>query len=217
MKLESTGILIGMRAIGERDSVAIIFTHDFGVMRGVMRAAQIAKKNKPLVGQVGAMSWMARLDSQLGAFHWEADKNLAATLMMRPRALACMNAAFELLVALLPERERFEHLYARTIDMLRELATAPDVDAVYLAWEVELLRDAGYALDLTRCSGCGRTESLHYISPRTGRAVCDTCAAPYVAKLYKLPLTLDTTLRFIEGACAQQGAIVPPARLFIGR
>lgn len=121
MKLESYGILIGMRPLNERDAVAQVFTQDFGVMVGVMRGAVVAKKNKPLVGQVGAVSWNARLDSQLGTFHWEAERNLAAGLLVRPRALAEMNAAFGLLAVLLPERECYGTLYDDTYIMLNDL------------------------------------------------------------------------------------------------
>lgn len=206
-----------MRPLGERDSLATVFTADYGLMRGVMRAAQVAKKNRPLLGQVGAVSWMARLDSQLGAFHWEAEKNLAAQLMLNPRALMLMNSAFALLTALLAEREAFPDLYSKTRDMLAALADNDAPDNIYLSWEVELLRHAGYALNLTRCSGCGATSDLNFLSPRTGRAVCDTCAAPYAGRLYRLPLGLEITLKFIEGACAQQGAAVPVARTFIAR
>ena len=218
MKLDGTGILINLSPLGERDTLSTVFTHEYGVMRGVMRAAQIARKNKPLVGQVGAVSWNARLDSQLGAFHWEATRNLSAPLMFNARTLALMNAAFALMAALLPERVPFPELYTRTLEMLATLATAgADADAAYLGWEVALLRDAGYALDLSRCSGCGATSDLTFLSPRTGRAVCEACAAPYVSKLYRLPLTLDTTAKFIAGACTQQGTDVPPARIFIMR
>ena len=216
MKLESNGILIVMNPIGERDSVAHIFTRDFGMMHGVMRAAQIARKNKPLVGQIGSATWSARLDSQLGAFHWESCENLSAPLMGDMRALGCMNAAFALLDALLPEREPYANLYDSTIALLREISHG-DVMARYLDWEMNLLRELGYALDLSHCSGCGRTDNLNFLSPRTGRAVCDDCAAPYINKVYKLPITLDTTMHFIDGVCRQQGIEIPMARLYLSR
>lgn len=211
MKLESDGILISLRPIGERDSVAHIFTRDFGVMCGMMRGAQIARKNRPLVGQKGAAAWNARLDSQLGAFHWDADRNLAAPLMTDAHNLALMNSAFDLIATLLPEREKYEMLYSQTVALLGELAAGGGADA-YLQWEVNLLRELGYALNLTRCSGCGTRENLNYLSPRTGRAVCDTCAAPYASRLYRLPLNLDTTLRFLDSVCAAQGVTLPVAR-----
>ena len=213
MKLESVGVLISLRAFNERDAIARIFTRDFGILVGMMRGAIVAKKNKPLIGQVGNVSWNARLDSQLGTFHWDAEKNLAAPLMLDAKKLACMNSAFELLETLLPERESYERLYFETLDLLCALVTC-DAD-VYLDWEINLLRELGYALDLSRCSGCGCDDNLNYLSPRTGRAVCDSCAAPYINKLYKLPVGLNTTLRFLENICVQQSAQIPPMRAML--
>ncbi len=216
MKLESNGILIGLQPIGERDSVAHVFTRDFGMMHGVMRAAQIARKNKPLLAQIGAVSWNARLESQLGAFHWDAVENLSAPLMMDMHALGCMNAAFALLNALLAERESYVALYDATVAFLHDLANGNAMEK-YLNWEIGLLRELGYALDLSRCANCGRGDNLDFLSPRTGRAVCRDCAAPYINKLYRLPINLDTTLHFIEMVCAQSGIDVPVARAYLSR
>lgn len=215
MKLESDGILISLRPFGERDCVARVFTSDFGIMCGMMRGAQIARKNKPLVGQVGAVSWVARLDSQLGAFHWDAEKNLATEIMFLAQPLQFMNSAFALISALVPEREKYGALYVQTLDLLKNLPDAP-VDA-YLEWEIGLLRELGYALNLSSCSGCGGHENLMYLSPRTGRAVCEKCAAPYVSRLYKLPVNLNVTRCFLERACATQGVDLPTVRMMLGR
>ena len=210
MKLESDGILISLRPFNERDAIAHVFSRDYGVLAGVMRGAVVAKKNKPLLGQVGQMSWNARLDSQLGTFHWDSNKNMAVPLMTMHSRLGAMNAAFELLNCLLPEREAYENLYDKTICLLQSLAVG-QCDA-YLLWETCLLQELGYALDLSHCSGCGKTSDLHFLSPRTGRAVCSACAMPYINKLYRLPLTLMTTLHFVEGVCVQQGVNVPMMR-----
>ncbi len=211
MKLESVGLLISIRPINERDSIAHVFTRDFGVVSGMMRGAVVAKKNKPLVGQVGLAAWNARVDSQLGVFHWDIERNLGAVLMNRPQMLMAMNSAFALLNALLPEREENNLLYDETIDLLMSMASGGGM-AAYLQWEINLLRDVGYALDLSHCSGCGRLDGLQYLSPRTGRAVCIECAQPYLDKLFKLPINMNTTLRFLESICMQQGIEVPMAR-----
>jgi recombinational DNA repair protein (RecF pathway) len=265
MKLESVGILIELRPFRERDALARIFTRDHGVLAGMMRGAQVARKNKPLTGQVGPVAWNARLDSQLGVFHWEAERNLAAPLMSDAEALGLMNSAFALLSALLPEREKYESLWLQTEAMLgnigayvQRLENHPkhvrppslhrnasrsdspsreelleyselnspleedsqsaskaqrDADAgldgvareLYLSWEVGLLRELGYALDLARCSGCGRTEGLTHLSPRTARAVCETCAAPYLDRLHPLPVGLGTTEKFLRKIMTEQG------------
>ena len=211
MKLESKGILISLRPINERDSLARVFSRDYGILVGVMRGAVVAKKNRPLVGQIAVVSWNARLDSQLGTFHWDAEKNLAAPLIINPNALMAMNSMFGLIDTLLPERESYVSLYDKTVEVLHNLSTG-DVLPIYLEWEINLLRELGYALDLSHCSGCGGVDDLNYLSPRTGRAVCNTCAAPYINKLYRLPLNLNTTLRFLENICLQQGVQIPIVR-----
>lgn len=213
MKLESEGVLIGLRPFNERDVIARVFTRDYGVVVGVIRGGVVAKKNRPLIGQCGNAIWNARLDSMLGTFHWEIDKNLSVPLMGNVVALNYMNSAFDLLATLLPEREKYDSLYYNTIDVLNNMCS--DADLAYLHWEIALLRELGYALDLSACSGCGTHECLNYLSPRTGRAVCDVCAGPYLNRLYRLPLNLNTTLSFIEGICLQQGVDVPLMRKMI--
>lgn len=210
MKLESNGIIISMRPFGERDAVAHIFTEHHGVLTGMLRGAGANSKNKPLVGQVGAVAWNARLDSQLGVFHFEAQRNLGLPAMMDSSKLAYMNAMFSLIETLLPEREAYPNLYNATIKTLADLSAES-----YLQWELGLLRDLGYALDLSKCSGCGKNDDLIYLSPRTGRAVCKECGAPYVDKLFKLPINLSVSLKFVENICAGQDVRVPDFRIFL--
>ena len=211
MKLETVGILIALKPLGERDSVARVFTYDYGLLVGMMRGAQVARKNKPLIGQLGAVSWNARLDSQLGAFHWEAEKNLVASSMSSQMSLDFINSSFELIDSLLPEREKYEYLYEATIDFMKKTQEG-NLKYSYLMWEVCLLRELGYALDLSRCSGCGTRENLNYLSPKTGRAVCDACAEPYIDKVYKLPLSLEITGCFLQKVCDSQGIVLPFSR-----
>jgi DNA repair protein RecO (recombination protein O) len=212
MQIETSGILINIRPFSERDVVAHIFTHDNGVLVGMLRGGAVAKKNRPLIGQIGNVSWVARLDSQLGTFHFESEKNLATPLMIDSESLKYMNAAFALIYTLLPERESYNALYEDTVNLLQNLASAQSKENTYLDWEISLLRELGYALDLNKCSGCQKTEDLIYLSPKTGRAVCADCGAPYVDKLYKLPINLNITKRFISAVCDVQGTDVPNAR-----
>ncbi len=214
MKLESVGLLISMQPFGERDSIARVFSVDFGVLSGMMRGAQSSRRNKPLIGQIGTVSWNARLDSQLGTFHWEAEKNLSACLMGNQEKLSYMNSAFSLIATLVPEREQYSHLYLSTVDLLNSL-NGDDASGVYLRWEISLLEALGYALDLKTCSGCGTHDDLKFLSPRTGRAVCATCAKPYINKLYRFPVDLNVTMRFLERACMEQGTELPIARKFL--
>ena len=216
MKLESSGILISLRPFDEANAIAQIFSADFGIMSGMLRGALSPRRSaRPLIGQIGNFSWNARLDSALGILHWEPERNLAAPLMQNAQSLAFMNSAFDLISNLLPEREQYKNLYHDTVKLLNELASHEKSTEKYLTWEIGFIRDLGYALDLTHCSGCGRLDNLAYLSPRTGRAVCTDCGAPYADKLYRLPITLDTTFRFLENICLNQGAKTPPFRTIL--
>lgn len=215
MKLESDGILISLRPFDDKNAIAQIFSRNFGVMSGMMRGAIVARTNKPLIGQIGNVTWNARLDSALGVFHWDAEKNLAAPIMNDSNLLPFMNSAFGLISTMLPERESYIGLYDETIKLITNMLRSNDVTQEYLNWEICLLRELGYALDLSHCSGCGKTTNLNYLSPKTGRAVCDDCAEPYLSKLYRLPISLNITLRFLENICANVGASVPLFRTML--
>ncbi len=213
MKLESAGLLISLRPFSERDAVAHIFTREHGVVAGMIRGAVATKTNKPLVGQIGNTTWGARLDSALGVFHWESEKNLTAQIMMNFERIKFVNCVFDLIKTLLPERESYSTLYDSTIQFLANLPNTNSPVDDYLGWEVTLLRELGFALDLTKCSGCGVAENLTHLSPKTGRAVCTKCAEPYKNRLFQLPLTLETTLNFLEKICTELDARLPNTRL----
>jgi DNA repair protein RecO (recombination protein O) len=59
--------------------------------------------------------------------------------------------------------------------------------ALYVRWEVGVLAELGFALDLEKCAATGETENLAYVSPRTGRAVSYSAGAPYKERLLILP------------------------------
>jgi DNA repair protein RecO (recombination protein O) len=214
MKLESVGILIDMRPFGDKDIIATIFSCDFGILKGMIRAGSIAKKNRPLIGQFGAVSWNARLDSQLGVFHFESEKNLTVNLMADSQKLMFVNSVFSLLSILLPEREKYESLFNNTKQLLIDLVGADIYGArkLYIDWEINLLSHLGYGFNLDACSNCGCKNDLNYLSPKTGRAVCDKCANPYLDKLFKLPISLDITKSFIGKICCGHDVKIPYAR-----
>ncbi|MDR0967476.1 MAG: DNA repair protein RecO [Rickettsiales bacterium] len=201
MKLESVGILIELRWVGERDAVARIFSRDHGIMVGIIRGAAVAKKNKPLVGQIGNVSWNARLDSQLGVFHWESEQNMVADNFFNSDALGFINSAFGLLSAMLPEREKYETMWIKT----KEFLSGEISSETYLDWEILLLAELGYAIDQSNCGGCGCRNELTHLSPRTGHAVCAKCAEPFLGRLYPLPLNLGITRKFLEKIIVEMG------------
>ena len=190
--MESNGIIIELRPFGERDFVGRVFSSDFGILAGIFKAGQIAK-NKPLVGQSGKVSWNARLDSQLGSFHFENERNLLAAFFSNAEKLKYANACFALLSAFLPEREKYGKLFFDTLRLFSDLTPES-----YLEWEQGLLAELGYGFALEKCGNCGAKENLAYISPKTGRAICESCGQAYKDKLFGFPVSLDVTKYFLE-------------------
>ena len=195
MKFESIGLIIELKSFGARDFVARVFTKDFGVICGLFKAGQVLKA-KPMLGQFGHVSWNARLDSQLGSFHFENEKNLTLSFFNSPEKLKYVNCSFSLLSKMLPEREKYEKLFVETLHFLEN--SISDIEERYLNWEQTLLAELGYGLMLGACGNCGKKNDLIFISPKTRRAICRICGEEYKDKLFKFPINLNITKRFLE-------------------
>ncbi len=97
-----------------------------------------------------------------------------------------MSAACALVDSALPEREAHPKLFGRFLDLLKYLNEA-DWSAHYVAFELDLLSDLGFGLDLSHCAVSGDTKELVYVSPKTGRAVSAGAGEPYRERLLALP------------------------------
>ena len=59
--------------------------------------------------------------------------------------------------------------------------------AALARFELALLEEIGFGLDLSCCAATGVIEDLAYVSPRSGRAVSREAAQPYLDKMFTLP------------------------------
>jgi DNA repair protein RecO (recombination protein O) len=104
------------------------------------------------------------------------------------------------LARLLPERDPHPELYAATLDILRAFDDAGLWPALFVRWELQLLGELGFGLDLSECAATGVDADLIYVSPRSGRAVSRDAGNPYCDRLLKLPaFLLDETAPASEG------------------
>jgi DNA repair protein RecO (recombination protein O) len=113
-----------------------------------------------------------------------------AAIMADRAALAALGSVTALIAATLPERDAHPELYARTRDLVEALGAAPDWTARYAAWEVALLAELGFGLDLSACAVTGATEELVWVSPMSGRAVSRAAGAAWADRLLPLPAFL---------------------------
>ena len=204
MEWRDEGTVILSRPYGETSAIVEVLTADHGRHAGVVRGGASRKVAATLQpGSQVAVAWRARLDDQLGSFTVEPLASRAGLLADR-LALAGLNAICAMLHLALPERQPHPALYRQTQALLAALARDVDWPAAYLRWEMILLEELGFGLDLSRCAVTGQREDLAYVSPKSGRAVSRQGAGDWAARLFPLPLGLQGQGP-ISGAELQQG------------
>lgn len=138
------------------------------------------------VGNVVDVSWQSRTSDGLGAFTLELSKNYTAAFMQDGLRLGALQAACSLCDEALPERESHPALFYGLLALFDTLESEV-WGAAYVMWEIALLKELGFSLDLTSCAGGGSDMALAYVSPKTGRAVSYQAGEPYKERLLPLP------------------------------
>ena len=165
---EDDGVVLAVRRFGEHDAICTLLTASHGRTAGMVKGGS-GKNGRSLLqpGNQVRACWRARLDSQLGVYTLESIRAFAARALDSPAALAGVAALCAMAEAALPEREPHDEVYRQCLHLLEHIGAA-GWDAHYVLWELALLRDMGYGLDLGSCAATGVTEDLAYVSVRTG-------------------------------------------------
>lgn len=180
-------ILLSARRHGENALVLSVLTRARGRHAGLVRGGQSRKLKGALQpGNRIAVDWRARLEEHLGTMTVEPVHGYAAYLLAESGKLLAMNAALAVVEAALPEREPHPDLFD-SLDALMIALDGPQWAETYARWEVGLLAELGFGLDLTACAATGVTDDLRYVSPKSGRAVSAEAGAPYRDRLLTLP------------------------------
>ena len=187
MEWQAEGTVLARRPHGETAVILDVLTDLHGRHSGLVPGGVSQKRAAMLQpGSRLALRWRARRDDQLGTFAVEPLR-LRSGLMADPLALAGLNAVCSLLVFALPERDPHPVLARDTERLLDLMETGGDWGADYLHWEMRLLDEMGFGLDLSSCAVTGASEGLAYVSPRSGRAVSREGAGEWADRLLPLP------------------------------
>lgn len=190
MEWRDEGMLLSMRPHGEGSAIIEVLSRAHGRHLGLVRGGA-SRKMAPFL-QAGTqldLTWRARLDDHMGVFTVEPLRSRAA-ILDNAMALAGLGAVCALTHIALPERDPHPTLYARTLVLMDELNAGKDWLALYLRWELALLEEIGFGLDLGSCAVTGVRDGLAFVSPRTGRAVSREGAGEWAPKLLPLPQAL---------------------------
>ncbi len=192
MEWTDEGIVLSTKLHGENNVVLEVLTKKHGRHSGLVRGGR-SKKNRPVLqpGNQVYVTWKARLAEHLGFYTVELQHSVAGFLMDNRLALAGMNTLCGL-AHLLPERDPHLGLFEAATLIIEYIDNKEIWPALLVRWELELLNELGFGLDLSECAATGTTKDLIYVSPRSGKAVCATAGEPYKDKLLKLPELLST-------------------------
>ncbi len=190
MEWQDRGIVIGVRTHGESAAIVDVLTASRGRHLGLVHGGQ-SRRMRPCLqaGNTVDVTWRARIEEQLGTFTVEPRVQRAARLLDSALALHALNHLCAL-VRLLPEREPHAPLYEQFDAMLDHLQDRDATPAAMVRFELGLLQDLGFGLDLATCAATGGRDDLAYVSPKSGRAVCRAAGEPYHDRLLALPAFL---------------------------
>jgi len=186
-------IVLSARPHGENGAIVSLLTENNGRHAGFVHGAQSSKKRAVVEpGSHVKAQWSARTSDGLGTFTLEADRGMPFDVLNDAMKLSALLSACSLCDAALPEREGHAGLYHGLCALMASLDT-DHWNAAYVMWEISLLRELGFHLELDKCAGGGDVETLSHVSPKSGRAVSQVSAEPYKDKLLPLPNFLRPT------------------------
>lgn len=233
MEWSDQAIVLSSRRHGESGAILSVLSAMHGRHAGLVRGGGGRRGNSALQpGNLLNVTWKARLAEQLGVFSWEPMQSYSALWLDDSKRLAAIASMASLADAVLLEREPCTLSYRALMAFLSGL-DRDDWLVRYVVWELILLDDLGFGLDLTRCAASGTTEDLIYVSPKSGCAVSREAGSPYHDRLLPLPAFLlhngaasvgeilaglRLTSYFLERHVLDGGKTTPPARQrFIAR
>lgn len=193
MEWRDEAIILAARPFGENSKIVEVLGANVGRAAGLVRGAR-SRTMRALLQPGNRVSavWRGRLDDQLGTLTLELIEARAG-LVMETAWGAFGLQSLATLLAFLPERDPHPRLYEAADALIATFAMPEAAGEAGVRFELILLEELGFGLDLTRCAATGTSEDLTHVSPRTGRAVCRQAAAPYGDRLLPLPafLTVD--------------------------
>lgn len=205
MEWRDEALVLSARPLGENSKIVEVLTQHHGRAAGMVRGAR-GKATRALIqpGNRVAAHWRARLHDQLGTLSLELVQARAGRVMENAWGAFGLNSAAALL-GFLAERDPHPRLYAAANAMIDAFALPAAAAEAGVRFELILLEEFGFGLDLSQCAGTGATDDLIYVSPRSGRAVSRSVGAPYAARLFTLPAFLVDAAAPVDAVAAADG------------
>lgn len=187
MQWTDEGIVLGVKRHGEANGILDLMTREHGRHLGLVRGG-FGSRLKPILqpGNTLSATWRARLDEHLGNYTVEAVNLRAANFFSASHAIYGVSH-LAALMRLLPERDPHRALYGEFDAVLDRLDDAAAAAPIVVRFELHVLAELGFGLDLDQCASTGARTELVYVSPKSGRAVSREAGEPWADKMLRLP------------------------------
>jgi DNA repair protein RecO (recombination protein O) len=190
MRSETQAIVCALRSHGEHGAIVRLMTPEQGLIAAYVRGAR-GRRMRPVLmaGNVVQAQLSARTETQLPQAVVELVHS-RGPLLSEPLPAAAIDWATVLTATALPEGQPYPPLYLALEGLLDAIEAAPSAaawGAALVRYELLLLAELGFGLDLDRCAVTGGNDNLVAVSPKSGRAVSAAGAEPYAGKLFALP------------------------------
>jgi DNA repair protein RecO (recombination protein O) len=190
MEWTDEGIVLGVRRHGESSAIVELLTREHGRHLGLVRGGA-GSRMRPLLqpGNSVTALWRARLDEHLGYYQLEGTRLRAASLLASSHAVYGVTHLASL-ARLLPERDPHQDIFVMLEQTLDDFDDAGEAAVHLIRFELAMLAELGFGLDLTSCAATGATSELIYVSPKSGGAVSKAAGEPFRDRLLRLPAFL---------------------------
>ena len=190
MRFTTPAIVVALRPHGEHGAIIRLMTPEHGLQAAYVRGARGRHLRPVLVpGNQVEATLSSRTDTQLAQGVIELVHS-RGPLLQEPLPAAAIDWVAALTAIALPEGQPYPRLYQALDGLLAAVEAAPSASgwgAALVRYEMLLLAELGFGLDLEKCAVSGANDDLVAVSPRSGRAVSAAEAEPYVGKLLPLP------------------------------
>jgi len=187
MEWSDEGIVLGVRRHGEANAIVELLTRAHGRHLGLVRGGAGARMRPVLQpGNTVVATWRARLDEHLGYYAIDGIRLRAATMLASSHAVFGVTHLASL-ARLLPERDPHEDIYRMFEAILDDFDDVGGAAVHVVRFELAMLAELGFGLDLSSCAATGVTHDLIYVSPRSGNAVSRQAGEPWQERLLRLP------------------------------
>ncbi len=186
MQINDEGIIIKKRKYRESSLLVTFFSLNHGINSGLVKGVSKKDFGTYEVGNKVYIKSSFRLSDQLWNCKFELIKNNSVTYFDNKNKLSTLLTICSIIDLSLPKNNPQINIYKRTVDLIEDLITK-DWILKYIFWEIFLLAELGYGLDLEKCVVSGVKENLIYISPKSGKAVSKNEGEKYKKKLFNLP------------------------------